>query len=108
MPNTHLNIQYNLRNSLTDVRGLGLGLYVSYNLIQAMGGMLECSTNDDINLVTFQFHLKLPTTGKGSPPPNLKKASISALLKRESFRIWTDMCDAEAARTHVIEDSEVS
>ena len=73
-----------------------------------MGGMLECSTNDDINLVTFQFHLKLPTTGKGSPPPNSRKMSISGLLKRESFRIWTDMCDAEAARTHVIEDSEVS
>ena len=70
--------------------------------------MLECSTNDDINLVTFHFLLTLPTTGNGSPPPNSRKVSVSSLLKRESFRIWTDMCDAEAARTHVIEDSEVS
>jgi signal transduction histidine kinase len=46
-----------IAQSLTSNEGLGLGLFVSYNILQSLGGLLECSATPD--LASFWFTLEV-------------------------------------------------
>ena len=46
-----------IAQSLTSNEGLGLGLFVSYNILQSLGGLLECSATPD--RASFWFTLEV-------------------------------------------------
>ena len=88
-------------------KGLGLGLYVTYNLIQAMGGMLECVASNENNSVCFQFNLRLKPCEDAAPHmlPNIGRISQpTSLINTTAVQTWTAMCDTAAAHAHIIED----
>jgi len=47
-----------LTDSLTATQGVGLGLYVSYNIVQIMGGLLECSAASSESAFWFTIPVK--------------------------------------------------
>jgi signal transduction histidine kinase len=100
-----MNDRSNDTHGLTSAKGLGLGLYVSYNLIQAMGGLLECST-DDNHLVTFQFKLRLQSCETLRILPTIGRARASSVsAMNTTVKNWTYMHNAAAAKAHVIDDT---
>ena len=48
--------------SLSSPSGIGLGLYVAYNIVESLGGMLQCSSTE--NTATFSFTLLLNSAPK--------------------------------------------
>jgi CheY-like chemotaxis protein len=48
--------------SLSSPSGIGMGLYVAYNIVESLGGMLQCSSTDDT--ATFSFTLFLRSAPK--------------------------------------------
>ena len=94
--------------SLTSMKGLGLGLYVSYNLIQAMGGMLECttSTTDEKHSVCFQFKLKLQSVEDARILPAIGRLSRSVSILNKTVKTWTSMSETEVAKAHIIDDDK--
>eukprot|EP01034_Spumella_vulgaris_P044416 gene44416-55234_t len=65
-----------LSSTLTSSDGLGLGLFVSYNIVQSLGGMLECSTTDTEASFSFTIpvsEVTAPVTSPSTPNPNHEK-----------------------------------
>jgi CheY-like chemotaxis protein len=97
---------------LTSVQGVGLGLYVAFQLVQSMGGLLECSQTPD-RTVTFSFELVLGfdpnsinLSFSNTNDPSLKASGIE--YKMDNNARWTNAYNTEAAAQHVIDDDSAS
>eukprot|EP01041_Mallomonas_annulata_P004300 gene4300-8548_t len=92
-------------------KGLGVGLNVAFNMVQMMGGMLECSATPTAS--SFWFSLELSVTPPSiSPKPPSK---VNELRSGESsFRIdaypedtdheWTSLQESAVANTFVLDE----
>eukprot|EP01034_Spumella_vulgaris_P023867 gene23867-30143_t len=86
-----------LSNTLTSNEGLGLGLFVSYNIIQSLGGMLECSTTH--NEACFSFSLPVVAV----PEPNDNSSKTTSKSHRVKNRDqWSCITDSAAGNKHVV------
>lgn len=80
-----------LLSTLVSSNGLGLGLYLAYNILQSLGGLLECSTSD----IEACFWFTLPVdVSVDSPKPAL------AFVKLED--VWADGTSSEVGSRHVV------
>lgn len=80
-----------LVSTLVSSNGLGLGLYLAYNILQSLGSLLECSTTD--SEACFSFTLPVGVSAD-SPKPG------SAFVKLED--VWADVTSSEAGSRHVV------
>ena len=95
---------------LTDINGVGLGLYIAYHILQSMGATLECNTNDNGDAV-FTFSLTLDYDSQPSPDriSNSDNALSTAVVhasskKAKAVERWEDSCKTNAAKVHAIDD----
>ena len=97
---------------LTNINGVGLGLYIAYHILQSMGATLECNTNDNGDAV-FTFSLALDYDSHPSPSrvsdSNLSSTVVHASSKKaKDVEKWEDSCKTNAAKVHAIDDDTAS
>ena len=76
-----------LTASLTATQGVGLGLYVSYNIVEILGGRLECSANDRES--AFWFHV--PVKYRRFDSSSSSESATSSADKILSTKIENDL-----------------
>ena len=76
-------------NTLSDVEGLGLGLYICHNLCKIMEGSLTCCATDEEVTFTFAVNLKLVQMLKVSNPSTVYHSAQSILVNTGNFRRGT-------------------
>ena len=72
-----------ISQSLISDEGLGLGLYVSYNIIQCLGGVLDCTATHTESC--FSFSINVGSSGEQVTDPRF------AALRREN---WSNVSDS--------------
>ncbi len=82
-----------LAASLTSRDGLGLGLYVSYNIIQSLDGCLECTATD--SEITFMFEIPVGTVVSLGD-----SVDTTAQSSRKAW--WSDAVVSAAGSKHVM------
>lgn len=101
-----------LTNSLTATQGVGLGLYVSYNIVQIMGGLLECSAASSESAFWFTIPVKCDLNTKideagdaGTVVHNSEEGTRLGIKGRipscDQLR-WTSVTSSCAAAQHVL------
>jgi CheY-like chemotaxis protein len=102
---------------LSSVKGLGLGLYTSYNMIKILGGHLECSTEGP-NQASFCFTLSLPLTSEAagtsvkrsmltSMPSIPVSPTASTIMATDNVPMTEDGIAIKAMRVLVVDDSSM-
>jgi hypothetical protein len=91
-----------LINSLYSNEGVGLGLYVSFNIVQLLGGLLECTATDDESTFFFSVPVEIERS-------NLVKAHSYQFRKEETSESaycsveeekWSSIFGCSAANKH--------
>jgi hypothetical protein len=85
--------------------GCDLGLFVSFNLVQTLGGCLECFSHDDEKGCTFTFTIPLDGSEQGAQTAFNDLSLVDTLQELDVLGAWTDVCDSALAIEHVQRDS---
>ena len=76
------SLEGTLTNSLRATQGMGLGLYVSYNIVEIMGGRLEYAATEEDS--TFWFTVPVKYKAPFYPTTTVTKASLGSMHYRSS------------------------
>ena len=76
------SLEGSLTNSLRATQGMGLGLYVSYNIVEIMGGRLECAATEEDS--SFWFTVPVKYQAPFYPTAAVTKASTGSMHYRSS------------------------
>jgi hypothetical protein len=60
----HIEKIRNLSTDLTSCQGIGIGLQTSYNMVQVMGGLLDCTATENQTKFFFSVTLEVALTGE--------------------------------------------
>ncbi len=83
--NLEQEVSQRLADTLISNEGLGLGLYVAYNIVQSLGGLLECSASPAES--AFWFTLNMEVFPDSSPRSAKVDLSSAELMEPESPRL---------------------
>ncbi len=86
-----------LAESLQSSKGLGLGLYVSYNIVQCLNGLLECATTDNTATFTFTLPIEPVAADQSLPEDSNKRSSATTRTKCG----WSSVENSSAGSKHV-------
>ena len=77
------SLEGTLTNALTaTTQGMGLGLYVSYNIVEIMGGRLECAATEEDS--TFWFTVPVKYQAPFYPTASISKSSVGSMHERST------------------------
>jgi len=81
--------------------GCDLGLFVSFNLVQTLGGCLECFSDPGGVGTTFTFTIPLAGGETGAQTAFNDLGMEEMRDEPDVLGMWTDVCDSAAADEHV-------
>jgi len=81
--------------------GCDLGLFVSFNLVQTLGGCLECFSEKGKRGTTFTFTIPLAGGETGAQTAFNDLGMEDMNDEPDLLGAWTDVCDSAAADEHV-------
>uniref|UniRef100_A0A6U6BI43 Histidine kinase n=1 Tax=Guillardia theta TaxID=55529 RepID=A0A6U6BI43_GUITH len=88
-----------------DQHGLGLGLNVSFHLVQCLGGQLECSSSLGQG-ATFRFTVPFPAAqGSNMERSQEQFANLSVGDSSQSVPSWTDVTASGEAMRHIVAEA---
>lgn len=92
-------------------QGLGIGLNVAYNMIQMMGGNLDCSATPLESVFAFSLDLAYDTPGSAGRSDNLPLAPFSITKRVASPRDdgeskWTTVQESKIAEHYIRQDNK--
>eukprot|EP01038_Epipyxis_sp_PR26KG_P004408 gene4408-6234_t len=98
----------NLSHTLTDTKGMGVGLYVAYSMVQILGGLLECSASDTSSSFWFKIplHCSFSSGEITSVPSNGSNADYVDLIHINAAQNadYVDLIHINAAQKHLQND----
>lgn len=80
-----------LSSTLVATSGLGLGLYVAYNIVQSLGGLLECSSSDSQACFSFSLPVDLVHT----------ETDTAILTSPKQTNLWAHVTTSDVSSRHV-------
>eukprot|EP00607_Mallomonas_marina_P001467 CAMPEP_0182426316 /NCGR_PEP_ID=MMETSP1167-20130531/12795_1 /TAXON_ID=2988 /ORGANISM="Mallomonas Sp, Strain CCMP3275" /LENGTH=589 /DNA_ID=CAMNT_0024607651 /DNA_START=501 /DNA_END=2270 /DNA_ORIENTATION=+ len=95
-------------NGVRQQKGFGIGLNVAYNMVQMMGGLLECSATQTESSFWFSVEMTIGSTGLTPKPP--RHVSSSTFENSPSSRSdgnseeWTTLHDSDVANQFILDE----